>query len=497
MHGQSSFPSALCNSQHSNMELSLISMFAYTSLLVIFIPIISFLLYKRNTHPNLPPGNLGLPLIGENFKFFTDSKKGQPEKFIFERMSRFSPRVFKTSLLGEPTMVFCGPQGHKHLFSNENKLVNSWLPNSVNKLIPLEDNETLEERSKLLRKAVVDMIRPECFSRYAKVMDTIAQRHFAMSWEGKEQVHVHPLSKRYTFLLACRLFLSIDDPEEVARLSDRFETFAYGLFSLPIDVPGTSFRRGLKASKIIREQLREIIRQRKEEIIEKREPQKQDILSHMLSCVDENGEHMSETSIATKILALVFAGYDTASGAITTIVKYLAELPHVYDQVYKEQMEIMKSKREGELLNWEDIQKMHYSWNVTCEAMRLASPAQGFFKVAIADFDYGGFSIPKGSKLYWTVNSTHKNPEYFPDPEKFDPSRFEGSGPAAYTFVPFGGGPRMCPGRDYARLEILVFIHNIIKRFKWKKLVEDEKIIMDPYPRPTHGLPIRLFPQEI
>ena len=49
-------------------------------------------------------------------------------------------------------------------------------------------------------------------------------------------------------------------------------------------------------------------------------------------------------------------------------------------------------------------------------------------------------------KIYWTPHSTHKNPEYFPDPEKFDPSRFEGNGPAPCTFVPFVGGPRVCPG---------------------------------------------------
>ena len=98
--------------------------------------------------------------------------------------------------------------------------------------------------------------------------------------------------------------------------------------------------------------------------------------------------------------------------------------------------------------------------------------------------------------MYWSINCTHKNPEYFPEPEKFDPSRFERNGPAPYTFVPFGGGPRTCPGKEYARLEILVFMHNLVKRFKWKMLIPDEKIIVNPIPVPEKDLPIHLYPHQ-
>ncbi|XP_030931835.1 beta-amyrin 28-monooxygenase-like [Quercus robur] len=455
-----------------------------------------FLLYHKSyaSHPNLPRGKMGLPFIGESLEYLSTGRKGHPEKFIYDRMAKFSSEVFKTSIFGEPVVVMCNKAGNKFLYSNENKLVTAWWPSSVNKIFPSSLQTSSNEESKKMRKMLPNFMKPEALQRYIGIMDTIARRHFEAGWEGKQEVTVFPLAKNYTFWLACRLFLSIEDPKHVAKFADPFTVLASGILTIPIDLPGTPFNRAIKASKVIKKELRAIIKQRKIDLAENKASPTQDILSHMLLASDENGQFMTEMDIADKILGLLIGGHDTASAAVTFVVKYLAELPEIYNEVLKEQMEIAKSKKPGELLNWDDIQKMRYSWNVACEVMRLAPPLQGAFREAINDFVFAGFSIPKGWKLYWSANSTHRNPEYFPEPEKFDPSRFEGNGPLPYSYVPFGGGPRMCPGKEYARLEILVFMHNVVKRFNWEKLIPDEKIIVNPMPIPAKGLPVRLIP---
>ncbi|CAL0313307.1 unnamed protein product [Lupinus luteus] len=475
----------------------------YLSLLLLFVSFISlslfFLFYKHRipfTAPNLPPGTIGYPMIGETLEFLSTGWKGHPEKFIFDRMVKYSSKIFKTSLLGEPIVVFCGASCNKFLFCNENKYVISWWPDNVNKVFPTSLQTSSKEESKKMRKLLPQFLKPEALQRYVSVMDDIAHKHFGSFWENNTQVTVYPLCKRYTFLLACRLFMSIEDETHVAKFADPFYLLGSGIISLPIDLPGTPFNKAIKASKFIRKELLKIIRVRKVDLAEGKATPTQDILSHMLLTCNEDGQYMNELDIADKILGLLIGGHDTASVTCTFIVKYLAELPHIYDRVYQEQMEIAKTKSGGELLNWDDINKMKYSWNVACEVMRLAPPLQGAFREAINDFIFNGFSIPKGWKLYWSANSTHKSEEYFPEPEKFDPTRFEGKGPIPYTFVPFGGGPRMCPGKEYARLEILVFMHNLVKRFKWKRLIPDEKIIINPLPTPAQNLPIQLFPHN-
>ncbi|XP_051150715.1 beta-amyrin 28-monooxygenase-like isoform X1 [Andrographis paniculata] len=464
----------------------------------VFFPL-SFLLFKlirrRAAAAALPPGKTGWPIIGESLEFLSAGWKGHPEKFIFDRITKYSSLVFKTHLFREKTIVFCGPAGNKLLFTSEKKLVQVWFPSSFNKIFPSSSNQTTPNELALnVRTMLPNFLKLDALQRYVSVMDNVTRRHFEDRWEKNEKVVVLPLVKNYTLELACRLFISIEDPCEVERLSKPLNVLLSGLFSIPIDLPGTTFNKAIKASDFIRKEFVSIIKRRKIDLVQGKATPTQDILSHMLTTKNENG---SESSVADRILGMLIGGRDNVASACTFIVKYLAELPQVYEGVYKEQIEICNSKAPGEPLNKEDIQKMKYSWNVACEVLRLVPPTQGTFREAIADFTYNGFSIPKKWKLYWSINSTHKNSEFFPEPQKFDPSRFEGSGPAPYTFVPFGGGSRMCPGNEYARLVILVFMHHLVMRFRWEKIIPDEKTIVDGVSVPAKGLPVRLFANKV
>nr|BBG80451.1 cytochrome P450 716D59 [Avicennia marina] len=475
--------------------------FLLAALLVILALLVKFtikLVRKSSTrYLILPPGSYGWPILGETEEFLRAGLDGAPEKFIQERRAKYGSHVFKTSLMGEPVAVLCGPVGNKLLFSNENKLVTIWWPSSVRKLLGPCLATSAGDKGRRMRKMVSYFVSPDALTRlYIKRMDLVSQQHINAHWQGKEEVKVFPTIKLYTFELACLLLMNLEDPRQISELATLFNIFLKGIISVPVNLPGTRFYKAKKATSAIKNHLQKIVRRRRAALEQKTAAPPQDLLSHLLVSPDENGKFMPEPVIINNILMLLFAGHDTSSVTITMLVKNLAQLPEIYEKVLREQKEIASSKEAGEFLQWEDMQKMKYSWNVVCETMRLWPPVTGAFREALTDIRYAGFDIPKGWKLYWSSSLTHRDPCFFRDHTNFDPSRFEGAGPAPFSYVPFGGGPRMCLGKEFARLEILIFLHNVVRRFRWKLKIGDERITCDPMPTPVEGLPIRLHPQH-
>ncbi|KAF5935932.1 hypothetical protein HYC85_027061 [Camellia sinensis] len=263
----------------------------YTSLcIVIFTILFLFFTTKSSSKnstppPKLPPGKTGWPIIGETLDLLLIGRRGHPEKFLHDRMERHCPDIFRTSLFGDSKMTFfCGPTAHKFLFANENKLVGSF------KWAPKGDNVV-----------VIDM------------------------------------AKKFTFELACQLLLNVTDSKQVAKFDNQFRNVIAGMMSVPIDFPGTSFNRAIKDANLIRKELLTLIKERKMAVQQKNKDSIiiRDLLSHLLITPDEDGKLMNDVEIADKIIGQLIAGYDTASTTITFILKYLAEHPHFYDEVFK------------------------------------------------------------------------------------------------------------------------------------------------------------------
>jgi cytochrome P450 len=160
--------------------------------------------------------------------------------------------------------------------------------------------------------------------------------------------------------------------------------------------------------------------------------------------------------------------------------------------------EITKSKGDGEALTWEDLAKMKLTWRVALETLRLVPPVFGNFRRATQDMEFDGYAIPKGWQVFWAASVTHMDASIFHEPAKFDPARFESQPASAAppcSFVGFGAGPRNCVGMEFARVETLVTMHYLVRRFKWKLCYNKNTFVRDPMPSPLHGLPIQLEPK--
>ncbi|KAF3636683.1 putative cytochromeB2-like isoform X2 [Capsicum annuum] len=146
------------------------------------------------------------------------------------------------------------------------------------------------------------------------------------------ELKVFPTVKLHTFELACRLFMNLEDTNRIIKLFNLFNIFLKGVISIALNIPGTKFYHAKKATNTIRELLL-IVKQRREAIEQRPNSPPQDLLSHLLLFPDENGKFMSELEIADNILMMIFGGHDTTTVTLTLVMKYLAELPHVYANI--------------------------------------------------------------------------------------------------------------------------------------------------------------------
>ncbi len=432
----------------------------------------------------LPPGKFGLPIVGETIAFFTNPK------FSSDRHREYGP-IFKSRILNQPTVFFKGPDANKILFAQENKtMVSKWPESTATLLGPASLAVKTGHEHRIRRRLMVQAFRPRALEAYGIGMDRIA-RDYCDRWLELGKFTWYSEFRNYTLDVACKLLVGLEQGSKT-RLGELYETWVGGLFSLPMRLPWTVFGKALKARQALIGEITGIIRDRQSQASDSGEDA-QDALGMLLQAEDEEGNRLSLEDLCDQVLVLLFAGHETLTSALASFCLLVAQHPQVWDKLRAEQETVGWNPAESPTSD--QLKAMTYlDWTLQ-EVLRLVPPVGGGFREAIADFEYGGYRIPKGWSVLYQINRTHDDPELYDNPERFNPDRWnpehEKSNPGFGGYIPFGGGVRECLGKEFARLELRLLAARLIQLYHWELVPnQDLSFVIVPTPRPRDNLKV-------
>jgi cytochrome P450 len=226
------------------------------------------------------------------------------------------------------------------------------------------------------------------------------------------------------------------------------------------------------------------------EYIKKRrnEPPGQDLLQTLMDARYSDGEGMTDALILSESMQLLVAGHETSSNALSWLFYLLSSRPDCLEKVRQEFDSVL-----GEApLGYADVPKFEFTTQVICEGLRLYPPFWMIDRMAVADDRVGDLVIPRGSTVIVHVYGAHHAPRYWQNPETFDTERFTKANDKLRTpgtFLPFGAGPRGCIGGNYAMLQILMILSDLLRKYDFQ-LAPGQTIEARPMVilRPKHGI---------
>lgn len=189
-----------------------------------------------------------------------------------------------------------------------------------------------------------------------------------------------------------------------------------------------------------------------------------DLLTLLVESEDEDGP-LSDTRLRDEMVTMLIGGHETTALSLAWAWQLLADHPEAEARLHDEVDRVIGDRRP----TLEDVMKLRWTRAVFTEAMRLYPPVWYMARVAQRDDVIDGHAVPKGSCVLISAYFTQRHPEFWPDPERFDPKRFlrndERPG-ERYAFFPFGGGRHQCLGLHFAKLEGVVALALLAKRFR-------------------------------
>ena len=216
-----------------------------------------------------------------------------------------------------------------------------------------------------------------------------------------------------------------------------------------------------------------------------------DMFSALATSTDD-GTAFTDDEVVDHMVFLLMAAHDTSTITLCTMLWAMAAHP-TWQQRARAESDAVGDRP----LTWDDLDRLPSLDLLQREALRYVAPVLILMRTAVRDTQVQGHFVPAGTHLMVSPWVTHRDPDVWEDPDRFDPTRFAPGGEAdrahPYAWIPFGGGVHKCIGLHMAGIQIKAVLHQVLQRFTWS-LAPGYQLQLDTstLPVPRDGLPVRL-----
>jgi len=299
------------------------------------------------------------------------------------------------------------------------------------------------------------------------------------------------MSKLILRISARSLFGQTDQTEgrRIGLLIDQWVAFIMSESHLfPLDFPGVPYHKWLDLSHQIEAATRQII-------VEKRTHGADDdsLLSMLIQATDEGGMGFSEEDLIGHISLMLWGSRDAAAAALMWTLFLISLHAEIQERIVGE----LNAVLHGSPPSREQLAQLPLTENALKESLRLLPPFPLVNRVASPSRQLAGYEVPEGAEVIMSIYHTHRMPELYDEPSSFRPDRWRTLKPGTFEYMPFGGGPRMCPGYNLAWEELIVAIAMLLQRFRFE-MVDDARVdrIVKLGLLPKQGLPMIIHRQD-
>lgn len=427
------------------------------------------------------PGELHLPFLGDTLAFLHD-----PIRLLDDLAARHG-KIFKVRMIGENLIAIADAAAAHEILADKDGIYSSkkgW-DFAIGELFKggllLRDGQEHRYHRQMLQQSFLK----DPMAGYLKLMQPIAENYIAREFATERGAPVFPKIKQLTLLMATAVFFGIKVGDSLPSINRAISDIVHavtGLLRLPL--PFTTYGRGFAARA-------ELINYFKGLIAERRKNPTPDLFGQL--CVAEiDGMGLSDTEIMNHAIFILMAAHDTTASSITSLMYELARHSDWQQELRQESVEFYK-RGELDYSRLKELEKLSWAFK---ETLRLHPPLVVFPRKLEKPAELAGYHLPQGSRVAVVAHLLHRSPDYWQNPDAFDPARFspgrdeQKNHPGA--FVPFGSGKHLCLGLTFAEMQVKLIMSKILTRFQWQAERDYAPRFSVPIQEPMDGLPLEL-----